>query len=384
MSALVLGARPCLAESPAAEGVRDLKSPHQAVRVQAARRLGRLADPAAVPDLIAALAATEAPVRRAAARALGEIRDAKATDALVKALGDRDANVRFYAARALGQIRDPAAGEALVGALRDPQWPVRNQAAWALRGIKGERIASLLAEELKSEHADTAQIMWILGKSPSVVAPAPKPRELMAHWSFEGRETQLGKDITGQGNDGQVVKCTPAKGKVGQALRFGKGRYIELGKPVGLPIANREFTIMAWAKPEQPDGVVVARGGAFCGFSLYVKGGVAKFGIHRTQDGPGYIVAAKDKVVGRWVHLAGVVKTKRIELYVDGKLEASVKTPGPVPSNCGQGMEIGYDVGNSAAEIIDSFVGLIDEVKMYGLALPGEKIAEQCRPAAKE
>jgi hypothetical protein len=49
---------------------------------------------------------------------------------------------------------------------------------------------------------------------------------------------------------------------------------------------NGYLTIMAWAKSDAPSGVVVARSGAFCGFSLYIMDGVAKFGIHRERDGP--------------------------------------------------------------------------------------------------
>ena len=61
----------------------------------------------------------------------------------------------------------------------------------------------------------------------------------------------------------------------------------------------------------------------------------------RVKDGPGHIAAGREAVVGSWVHLAGVVKSDRIELYVNAKLAASAKTPGYIPSNCGQGMEIG-------------------------------------------
>ena len=43
-----------------------------------------------------------------------------------------------------------------------------------------------------------------------------------------------------------------------------------------------------------------------------------------------------------------------LHAHVDGKLAAATKTAGYIPGNCGQGMEIGYDVANSAAEITDT------------------------------
>ncbi|NQT52700.1 LamG domain-containing protein, partial [bacterium] len=151
-----------------------------------------------------------------------------------------------------------------------------------------------------------------------------------------------------------------------------------LGKPAALSIAGVPFTVAAWVKTSAPNGVVVARGGAFCGYSLYVKDGLPKFGIHRVEDGPTYVAAGKDKLTAEWTHLAGVVRADRIEVYVNGTLAGSTKTKGYIPGNCGQGMEIGFDVSNSPAEITDPFVGIIDEVKVFNAALSADEIAKHC------
>jgi len=459
------------APSAAAGPIRDLRSRQACVREQAARRLGRLGDRAAVPALIEALGDAEASVRREAAKALGFLKDARAVAGLVKALGDPDTTVRFYAAYALGEIKAPQAAGPLVRALRDPQWCVRSQAAWALRETQRPGVLPQVASALRDEHADVGQIAWVLGhwrigsaveevagllgapradvrrravavlgelggakavgslvlalgdedaavrlaavgalgrigdrralkplaelarreKSASLrkaaeeaVRRLSRDERLLAHWSFDDRGTRTARDVTGRGNDGEIRGCRPAKGKVGWALRFGKDRYVELGRPAGLPIAHCPLTVTAWARSEAPNGVVVARGGAFCGFSLYLKDGVAKFGIHRMGDGPAYIAAGRERVVGAWVHLAGIVRDERIELYVNGRLAATAKTPGLIPGNCGQGMEIGCDLGNSPAEITDPFVGVIDEVKVYRGALSADEIARQHRPAEEK
>ncbi|MCU0874859.1 MAG: HEAT repeat domain-containing protein [Pirellulaceae bacterium] len=424
--------------------------------------MGRLADRAAVPGLVAALDDPEASVRREAAKSLGNLKDARSVPGLSKSLADRDANVRFYAAYALGEIKDPQAGEALVRALSDPQWTVRDQAAWALRELHQPEIAPRLVAALKSPQADFPAVMWLLrqlgpeyaldaaaglltapdvqtrlralqtlaaiedpGRIPplltalhdreaavrlvavralaeagderarqglerqataeqdAVVQAALQeaitqlsPRKhLVAWWSFDDGNTRVAKDVTGNGNDGEIRGCTPVAGRVGTALQFADGRFIELGQPKNLPIADQPFTVMAWAKTEAARGVVVARGGAFCGFSLYVKDGIAKFGIHRLQDGPTYIAAGTERVVGDWVHLAGVVHADRIEVYVNARLAGTAKTDGLFPGNCGQGMEIGFDVANSPAEITDAFDGVIDEVKFFHAALSEQDIA---------
>jgi hypothetical protein len=124
--------------------------------------------------------------------------------------------------------------------------------------------------------------------------------------------------------------------------------------------------------------VVVARGGAFCGYSLYVKDGLPKFGIRTQREKGPYIAAAKESLSGEWTHLVGVVCRDRVELYVNGRLAATAKSDGYFGGNCGQGMEIGFDAGNSAVEITDAFDGLIDEVKVYQAELTAKDLAREC------
>lgn len=384
--------------------------------------------------LVKALGSPDAAARRDAARALGELRDARAASALVGALHDADKNVRFHAAYALGEIKDASAADGLLGALRDPEWCVRDQAAWALRELRDTKLVGPLAAMLKEKDADVAHIVWLLQqiggegafaafvaslksgnatvrraaaealvkiggerierpltelmareKDPGVRAVAEKAvakltqaDTLAAHWSFDDKSTTVAKDVSGRADNGEIKGCAVAEGKVGAALRFGKGKYIELGRTQKPSVANTPVTIMAWVKPDAPTGVVVARGGAFCGLSLYMKDGVPKFGIRRSKDGPADIVTGRERIGAGWAHLAGVVKEDCIELHVNGKLAASAKTGGVMRSNGGQGMEIGFDAGNSAIELCDAFEGVIDEVKQFNAALTEKEIARQC------
>jgi len=313
------------------------------------------------------------------ARALASARD---VPKLIEALKHSDKNYRFYAAYALGEIKDARATDALLRALRDPEWCVRDQAAWALREIRDPQIIEPLKAMLKEKNADLPHITWLLqeyGAIPKAARTETKTPALVAHWSFDDKSSTVAKDVSGKATDGQIKGCTVAEGKVGAALRFGKGKYIELGRTQKPSVAQTPFTIMAWIKPEAPTGVVVARGGAFCGYSLYIKDGFPKFGIRRSKEAPADIVAGREKIGNGWTHLAGVVANDRIELYVNGKLAASAKTGGLMTSNGGQGMEIGFDAGNSAVEITDAFEGVIDEVKQFDAALSAEEIAKQCQ-----
>lgn len=324
----------------------------------------------------------------AAARALGSLRAASDVPQLVDALAKGDRNARFYAAYALGEIKDAAARDALLGALRDPEWCVRDQAAWALREIRDPGIAVPLKAMLKEPGCDLPHLIWLLqqyGESEAIAPYLPKPAArklpLAAHWSFDDRSTSVARDVSGRAGNGEIKGCEVVEGKVGAALRCGKGRFIELGRAPAPTVAKVPFTIMAWIKAEAPagTGVIVARGGAACGYSLYLLKGVPKFGIRRTQASAAEVVVGQEPIGGEWTHVAGVVGEDRLELFINGKLVASAPGGGYLPGNGGQGMEIGCDVGNSAVEITDAFEGVIDEVKQFNLALSEAEIAAQCR-----
>lgn len=374
------------------------------VRFYAAYALGEIKDTMATAALLAALRDPEWCVRDQAAWALRELHDAKLAAPLAAMLKEKDADVphmlwllqqtggkesvaplaallsetnptiRIRAVKALTELQLPAVADPLIVALKDPCYVVRRNAAEGLTSIGGERIEQPLAELLTREKDPTVRAI-----AEKTVAKMTRSEALAAHWSFDDKSTTVAKEVSGRAVDGEIKGCAVVEGKVGAALRFGKGKFIELGRAQKPSVAKTPFTIMAWVKPDAPTGVVVARGGAFCGFSLYIKDGVPKFGIRRSKDDPADIVAGREKLGGGWTHLAGVVRDDRIELHVNGALVATAKTGGVMPGNGGQGMEIGFDAGNSAVELCDAFEGVIDEVKQFNAALSEKEIAKQCR-----
>lgn len=410
-----------------------LKDREPAVRREAAKALGAIKDVRAVPALIESLRDEDPNVRMYAAYALGEIKDVRAADELLRAVRDAQWCVRDQAAWALRELRGPSLAEKYAALLQDEAVDVAT-ATWILRGQgdevvqkalptllgasqPGTRLRAVLAwRELKAAAAEPLlgvlddpdpavrrSVVEALARTPGpevkqaltarlaaepdasvrtaierLLNEAYPPAEAAAWWSFDDQNSTIARDVTGGGNDGEVRRCAPVPGKVGAALKFGDGSCVSLGRVPKLPMADQPLTVMAWVKSDTDRGVVVARGGAFCGYSLYLLDGVPKFGIHREQDGPTHIAVGREPVGGDWVHLAGVIRSEGIELYVHGKLAAQTKTDGLMPGNAGQGMEIGGDLGNSPVEITDSFHGIIDEVKVFLSALSEEEITEQC------
>lgn len=113
-------------------------------RGAAARALGAIGDPAALPALSQALAASAAPVRAAALESLRGLRNFQEPGLAVPLLADADEEVRVQAIYTLGasrsQVMAGSEGETAVRGLAavltsDPSARVRKKAAWALGEI---------------------------------------------------------------------------------------------------------------------------------------------------------------------------------------------------------------------------------------------------------
>jgi HEAT repeat protein len=109
-------------------------------RAWAARYLGKVGDPAAIPALIRLLGVNEFHARAAAARALGQLGATEAVPALLESVerGPEDV-MRAWAIDALGKIRSREAAPALIDVLRSSDERLHWPAAVALGRIGDER-----------------------------------------------------------------------------------------------------------------------------------------------------------------------------------------------------------------------------------------------------
>ena len=136
--------------------VAALHDPDPRLRGEAARALGALGSPRAVPELIAVLQTDANPdTRMAAAHSLGLFSDHRAVDALLARLADRSENprVRGFAAEALAGPGERRAVPALIAALGDPSVEVRFWAAFALGEIGDPAALSALQQLARTDEA---------------------------------------------------------------------------------------------------------------------------------------------------------------------------------------------------------------------------------------
>ena len=173
----------------------------------------------------------------------------------------------------------------------------------------------------------------------------------------------------------------PAEDDSGRSL-------ISIEKSESLNPGGKPVTVEAWIKAEKPSGVILARGGGVQGYSLYLQGGKPKFAIR--ADNKLTTVGANVRIVGKWVHLVGVLTTdKKLHIYINGELKASSKAPGLIAKDPAEAMEIGADDGSTVGDYTApfGFNGLIDEVRVYHKALSAagiKKNAETSQPVDQE
>jgi HEAT repeat protein len=127
--------------------IHALRDHSEYVRLEAARALGKIADPAAMVPLIEVLAGDEdAAARREAAAALRVIggQSPLVAHAFRQALKDASWEVRSEAARALGRVDDPESVEPLLAALEDSSYTVQTSAEHALANLGNLALPRLL------------------------------------------------------------------------------------------------------------------------------------------------------------------------------------------------------------------------------------------------
>ncbi|MGW8952302.1 LamG-like jellyroll fold domain-containing protein [Streptomyces sp. NPDC055709] len=195
-----------------------------------------------------------------------------------------------------------------------------------------------------------------------------------ASWTLDEGKGTTAADA---GPNGRTLRLTEGTtwtpGVRGSALKFdGQGRFAETDGPV--LDTTKSYSISAWVTLDSLPGnyaTAVSQDGRRQENPFYLQYGQGAFAF--STPGGNRARLATTPELGRWYHLVGVRDTasNKIELYVDGKLVATV-TPGPADVSTGA-LSVGrarWSGGN-----VDFWHGAIDQVHAYDKALTPEEVS---------
>lgn len=203
----------------------------------------------------------------------------------------------------------------------------------------------------------------------------------VAAWSFDEGTGTTAEDVTGNGHDGTVE--APAgwtKGRYGDALHFpgtSEGGCVTVPDSPALGLGE-EFTVEAWAKSldVHNEPVLTKADGGGTSYALSIGFGEDGQAEATVADGGGeWELLAPDAVEPDvWTHLAVTYDGAHLRLYVDGGLAATkaiagldLTAEGPLHIGC-------------APPLGSTFLGSIDEVKVYNRALSSDEVQDSAPP----
>jgi hypothetical protein len=244
----------------------------------------------------------------------------------------------------------------------------------------------------EKQHSD----IYIFGMSYSKAGEGEaEEKGLVGHWRFEEGSGDIAYDETDNHHDGTIRDATWV-GVDGcdsdSALEFHGGGQWFNGDRVLVPHTSRldlsgEITISAWIKASGTDPYLaivdkyLMHDDINDGFTLLLSNGRLRFSIY--SGAAGYCsgdVGTTDLRDDLWHHVAAVSGGGYVRGYVDGLQEGEVACANP-PASTTNPLGIGLRISGWGGYM--PFLGIIDEVQIYDLALNSYEIGSlacDCRP----
>ncbi len=197
---------------------------------------------------------------------------------------------------------------------------------------------------------------------------------LVAAYSFnEGSGTTV-SDSSGNGNNGTISGATwTTSGKYGSALSFnGRSSRVIINDSASLHLSSG-MTLEAWVSstsvPASWEDVIYKQNDIYF---LEAGSGVSKhppaIGATFASHGDQYLAGVSSLAANTWTHLAATYDGTTLLLYVNGVQVASRAVSDSITSST-QALQIGGDAAYG-----QYFTGIIDEVRVYNLAITAAEI----------
>ncbi len=230
--------------------------------------------------------------------------------------------------------------------------------------------------------------------APPIAPPAPETARLgeglAGAWSLDGE----------LGAEGRLGKVQSADSPFGKSVAFNAHTdTLTIPGKEGRGVGTGDFTVSAWIKPRGTGAVLSAGGYGSPGWSLELEErNVLQLVSVGADGGFNGRVLSQPEAVRRdiWQHIAVVARRGKNEtrIYLNG-LPVGRGTTGPANLDAKSPLGLGLILGSAAG--VESFKGLIDEVRLYtralepaevqGLVEPGREVIaaapERPRPAGR-
>lgn len=193
---------------------------------------------------------------------------------------------------------------------------------------------------------------------------------LVAYWNMdEGKGTVL-RDISGNGNDGNIIDAVWVNGKYGGGLEFnGSSSWVAFRDAAILDIAD-EISVEAWVKPYSREGGAILGKYDGRGGYLLLASWFDTFPYFFAGKDPKFAVLRDDPLrLNEWHHIIATAKKgASANLYIDGTLKRQQK----VMEHGFENKAIKFVIGKYGSRCY--FKGILDEIRVYNRALSEDEV----------
>jgi len=199
--------------------------------------------------------------------------------------------------------------------------------------------------------------------------------DLVGWWRFDEGSGTTASDFSGYGNEGTLHGDTAwVTGHLGKALQFdGVDDYVEVPHAEILTV-DKEVTVMAWINTERydaPNGEawqgILSKSNDPRSYSFYTE---ASRTLHFSAAGYGPL-STPDVPLNEWVHVCGMVIGGQVAFYINGEAAGLSGSGVTLPGAADTATVV---IGRSNEGVNRSFLGMIDDVRIYRRGLTQEEV----------
>jgi arylsulfatase A-like enzyme len=222
-----------------------------------------------------------------------------------------------------------------------------------------------LRKDLKEPAQDAPETMIEDAAGAGKTESAQPLNAWVLEYRFDKDSQEKVPDASGKSGPGSFHGVAIADGRNGStAARFDGKSWIDVPKAKALNPAVGAWTVEVIFKSDQPDGVVLAHGGASNGYILWLENGRPCFAV--VGSGQTSKVSSDGTVAGQWTKVRAGFDAGNVWISVNG--ETAIKSPlaRTIERYPSDGIQIGADLGSQVLGAEHpKFNGLVESARIF-------------------